>query len=59
MLYEFVFGRLSQPEQLSKLSEYEVYIALSGIINARMTNANKYFGEDILNIIMFRDWMMS
>ncbi|KAF9349138.1 hypothetical protein BGX34_002015, partial [Mortierella sp. NVP85] len=51
MLYEFVFGRLSQPEQLSKLSEYEINIALSGIINARMTNANKYFGQDILDKI--------
>ncbi|KAG0004335.1 GATS protein-like 3 [Modicella reniformis] len=51
MLHEFVFDRLSQTEQLSKLSEYEVYVALSGIINARMRNANKYFDEEILNTI--------
>ncbi|KAK3821012.1 MAG: hypothetical protein J3Q66DRAFT_398083 [Benniella sp.] len=54
MLYDFVFGRLSQPEQLSKLSEYDVYIALSGIINARMKNSNKYFGEKILNTIKMK-----
>ncbi|KAF9996112.1 hypothetical protein BGZ65_008269, partial [Modicella reniformis] len=50
-LFNFVCYRLNQKEQLSKLCEYETYVALSGIINARMRNVDKYFDIETLRSI--------
>ncbi|KAI8345423.1 hypothetical protein B0O80DRAFT_504400 [Mortierella sp. GBAus27b] len=41
----------SQKEQLTKLSEYETCFALSGIINARMKDADSHFDEETLSTI--------
>ncbi|KAK3807063.1 MAG: hypothetical protein J3Q66DRAFT_374923 [Benniella sp.] len=48
LLYEFILTRLSQKEQTTKLSEYETCVALSGIINVRMKDADIYFDQETL-----------
>ncbi|KAK3807269.1 MAG: hypothetical protein J3Q66DRAFT_392588 [Benniella sp.] len=51
MLYEFVYSRLTQTSELSKAAEYELYVALSGIVNARMMNADHHFDSGTLDKI--------
>ncbi|KAF9950451.1 hypothetical protein BGZ65_006605, partial [Modicella reniformis] len=50
-IYDFVWYLLSRKEQLTKNDEYDAYVALSGIINARMVNADCYFDKDTLQNI--------
>ncbi|KAF9960866.1 hypothetical protein BGZ65_011610 [Modicella reniformis] len=51
ILYDFVFDRLTKRDSLTKQSEFDVSVALSGIINARMKDASKYFGQNTLDVI--------
>ncbi|KAI8349150.1 hypothetical protein B0O80DRAFT_170740 [Mortierella sp. GBAus27b] len=53
-LFGLVHDRLTNQEPLSILSENEICVALSGIVNARSPNIGKYFGEKSLKNIRSR-----
>ncbi|KAF9163992.1 hypothetical protein BGX20_001120, partial [Mortierella sp. AD010] len=55
-LYEFVHQQLDtsstkRPHQITKLDEFEISVALSGIINSRLKNVNNFFSMELLDRI--------
>ncbi|KAF9079380.1 hypothetical protein BGX27_006509, partial [Mortierella sp. AM989] len=51
MLYNFIKSKIQDSTPMSKLVEKDVYVAMSGIVNARMSGARYVFGEEALNLI--------
>ncbi|KAF9993352.1 hypothetical protein BGZ80_005332 [Entomortierella chlamydospora] len=51
MLYKFIESKIQGSVPMSKLVEKDVYVAMSGIVNARMDGARDVFGEEVVNLI--------
>ncbi|KAF8939378.1 hypothetical protein BGZ58_009906 [Dissophora ornata] len=51
LLYNFIVDKIGDSEPLSKLEEKDVFVALSGIVNGRMDDARKVFGEEVVKNI--------
>ncbi|KAF9371739.1 hypothetical protein BGX21_005019 [Mortierella sp. AD011] len=47
-LYRFIETKLHHPLPLSKISEKDMFVAMSGIVNTRMDGARKVFGDEIV-----------
>ncbi|KAF9327278.1 hypothetical protein BG006_009394 [Podila minutissima] len=51
MLYKHIERQLQDNAPMTKLVEKDVFVAMSGIVNARMSGARDVFGEETLNLI--------
>ncbi|KAF9291195.1 hypothetical protein BGZ74_000403 [Mortierella antarctica] len=51
MLYKYIERQLQDNAPMTKLVEKDVFVAMSGIVNARMSGARDVFGEETLNLI--------
>ncbi|KAF8984441.1 hypothetical protein BGZ46_007996 [Entomortierella lignicola] len=51
MLYKFIESKIQGGVPMSKLVEKDVYVAMSGIVNARMNGARDVFGEEVVSLI--------
>ncbi|KAI8600496.1 hypothetical protein EDD21DRAFT_377036 [Dissophora ornata] len=51
MLYKFIESKIQGSAPMSQLMEKDVYVAMSGTVNARMGGARDVFGEETVNLI--------
>ncbi|KAF9387789.1 hypothetical protein BGX21_000471 [Mortierella sp. AD011] len=51
MLYRFIESKIQSSMPMSKLVEKDVFVAMSGVVNARMDGARDVFGEEVVNLI--------
>ncbi|KAF8923398.1 hypothetical protein BGZ58_002993 [Dissophora ornata] len=49
-LYKYIFKQLHK-ETLSKVEEKDLFVAMSGIVNARMEDSSKIFGDETIKAI--------
>ncbi|KAF9901171.1 hypothetical protein BX616_002346 [Lobosporangium transversale] len=50
-LYRFIEAKVSSPKTITKIVEKDIFVAMSGIVNARMEKARDIFGGDTINHI--------
>ncbi|KAF9274896.1 hypothetical protein BGZ68_000271 [Mortierella alpina] len=51
MLYDYIERQLQGNVAMTKLVEKDVFVAMSGIVNARMSGARDVFGQETLDMI--------
>ncbi|KAF9195257.1 hypothetical protein BGZ49_003058 [Haplosporangium sp. Z 27] len=50
-LYRFIEAKINSPDTMTKIGEKDLFVAMSGIVNARMAKARDIFGGDVIDHI--------
>ncbi|KFH73935.1 hypothetical protein MVEG_01148 [Podila verticillata NRRL 6337] len=51
ILYKYIEGQVQDSAPMTKIVEKDVFVAMSGIVNARMSGARHVFSEETLSLI--------